>query len=185
VTSIVDALESELTGRFAIYGHSMGAMLGFSVAHEMRRRSRREPAHLFVSGRRAPQLRHASPMHHLADRELVEALRRLGGIPEAVLYSELMEVFLPVLRADIAVSEAETAVPKVPLACPITALGGLADPRANRDELDAWHVHTSGAFDCEIFPGAHFFIQTERAAVLGSLARRLARLAPLSMTGSG
>jgi medium-chain acyl-[acyl-carrier-protein] hydrolase len=177
VTSLVAALEGELSTPFAIYGHSMGALLGFSVACELRRMSRREPVHLFASGRRAPQLPDASPMHQLPRRDLLDRLRRLGGVPDAVLENdELMEVFLPILRADIAVSEAEMVVPATPLGCPITALGGATDPRASLTELQAWSAQTSAAFECEIFPGGHFFLQSERAALLDSLSRRLARI---------
>jgi medium-chain acyl-[acyl-carrier-protein] hydrolase len=175
VAAVTDALASELPGPFAIYGHSMGALLGFSVVHELRRRSRREPVHLFVSGRRAPQLPDALPMHQLSRRDLLDRLRLLGGVPDAVLRNtELMDIFLPILRADIAVSEAKTVVPDAPLGCPITALGGVADPRASLDELQAWSSQTTAAFDCEMFPGGHFFIHTASGPVLDLLSRRLA-----------
>jgi medium-chain acyl-[acyl-carrier-protein] hydrolase len=178
VTAVTDAVAGELSDRFAIFGHSMGALLGFSFAHELRRRLRREPVHLFVSGRRAPQLPDLLPMHQLSKRDLLDRLRLLGGVPDAVLQeTKLMEIFLPILRADIAVSEAGDMAPDAPLGCPITALGGVADPRANMDELRAWSVQTTAPFDCEMFPGGHFFIQSARDAVLDSLSRRLAGIA--------
>ena len=58
-----------------------------------------------------------------------------------------------------------------------TVMGGLADDRATLDELDAWRIHTTAEFERETFPGGHFFVQTARAEVLGSLARRLSRIA--------
>jgi medium-chain acyl-[acyl-carrier-protein] hydrolase len=177
VTALANAVAPLLQAPFAIYGHSLGALVGFSFARELRRRALRPPVHLFVSGRRAPQLREPSPMHHLPDPEFLAALRRLGGIPDAVFQAtELMAVYLPILRADVTVSEAEPVVPEEPLACPITALGGLTDERASVDELDAWRVQTSAAFERETFPGGHFFLQSARTAFLGSLSRRLARL---------
>jgi medium-chain acyl-[acyl-carrier-protein] hydrolase len=177
VSAIVDGVTPELRGAFAIYGHSLGSMVGFSFARELRRRSLREPLHLFVSGRRAPHLSVPEPMHELSDPRFRERLRRLGGIPAAVLAEpELMAVFLPILRADIAVSEAEVSAPEPPLDYPITALGGEADERATSAELEAWRTHTRAGFEREMFPGGHFFIQTARAAVLGSLSRRLAAI---------
>lgn len=177
VTALAGAVTPLLQAPFAIYGHSLGALLGFGLARELRRRSFRPPMHLFVSGRRAPQLREPSPMYNLPDPEFLAALRRLGGIPDAVFQAtELMAVYLPILRADITLSEAEVVAPEEPLACPITALGGLTDERASIDELDAWRVQTSAGFERETFPGGHFFLQSERTAFLGSLSRRLARL---------
>lgn len=176
-SAIADGVAPELQGPFAIYGHSFGSMVGFSFARELRRRSLREPLHLFVSGRRAPRLSVAQPMHELPDPQFVAELRRLGGMPEMVLAEpELMAVFMPILRADIAASEAEVAPPEPLLDCPITALGGDADGRATAEQLDAWAMHTRAGFEREMFSGGHFFIQTARAAVLGSLSRRLAAI---------
>jgi medium-chain acyl-[acyl-carrier-protein] hydrolase len=178
IAALTDAVGPQLQAPFAIYGHSLGALLGFRLAHELRLRSHRGPVHLFVSGRRAPQIPEPSPACHLPEPQFLARLRRLGGIPDAVLQEpELMAIFLPILRADFALSEATMAVPEDPLDCPITALGGLGDERATMDELDAWRVQTSAAFERETFPGGHFFIQQgARDAFLGSLYRRLSRI---------
>lgn len=175
-----DVVPASVRPPFAIYGHSMGALLGFSVARELYRRGAAAPVHLFVSGRRAPHLVDPSPISQRPEPALLARLRKLGGIPEAVLReAELMALFLPILRADLAVNDGEApAAP--PLACPITVMGGLADDMATLDELDAWRVHTTAAFERETFPGRHFFIQTARAEFLGSLARRLARIVAAS-----
>jgi medium-chain acyl-[acyl-carrier-protein] hydrolase len=177
LASLVDAIAGHLEAPFAIYGHSFGALLGFSFARELRRRSLGAPVHLFVSGRRAPQLSEPSPMRQLPDPEFLARLRRLGGIPDAVFDEpELIAYFLPTLRADIAVNETAMPAQEAPLACPITALGGLTDDRASATELDAWHAQTSAAFEREMFPGGHFFLQSERTALLASLSRRLSRI---------
>jgi medium-chain acyl-[acyl-carrier-protein] hydrolase len=177
VSAIVDGIAPELDRPFAIYGHSLGSMLGFSVARELRRRGLPAPHLLVVSGRRAPHLSEPEPWHQLTERQLQDRLRRLGGIPEAVFAEpEIMEVFMPILRADIAVSEAEPAPPEPPLDTPITALGGASDERATPEQLAAWGAHSSAGFDHELFPGGHFFIQTARDAVLASLSRRLSAI---------
>jgi len=177
IASLADAVATLLQAPFAIYGHSYGALLGFSLARELRRRSCREPEHLFVSGRRAPQLLEPSPMRQLSDPQFLARLRCLGGIPDAVFDEPgLMGYYLPILRADVAVNETATPAPEAPLACPITALGGLSDDRASAGELDAWQAQTSAAFERELFPGGHFFLQSERTALLGSLSRRLSRI---------
>jgi medium-chain acyl-[acyl-carrier-protein] hydrolase len=177
IDALTDAVAPHLQAPFAIYGHSMGAIVGFSFARELHRRSLREPVHLFMSGRRAPQLVEPSPIHKLPEPQFLVQLRRLGGIPDALFEQpEIMEIFLPILRADIAVAESGPVEPEEPLACPITALGGLTDEKARLEDLDAWRAQTSAAFEREIFPGGHFFLQTARTALLGSLSRRLARI---------
>jgi medium-chain acyl-[acyl-carrier-protein] hydrolase len=178
IAAFTDAVSPELQAPFAIYGHSLGALLGFSFARELRLRSHRGPVHLFVSGRRAPQIPEPSPTHHLPEPQFLARLRRLGGIPDAVFQEpELMAIYLPILRADFAVSEATMVVPEDPLDCPITALSGLEDEKVTMDELDAWQAQTSAVFERETFPGGHFFIQqSARDAFLGSVSRRLARI---------
>jgi medium-chain acyl-[acyl-carrier-protein] hydrolase len=177
IASLTDAVAPELDAPFAIYGHSLGALVAFSFARELRRRSLAAPVHLFVSGRRAPQLPEPAPMHELPEPEFLARLRRLGGIPDAVFQeAELMAYFLPILRADITVNETATAPVGEPLACPITALGGVTDERASPDELDAWRAQTTAAFDRELFPGGHFFLQSARTELLAALSVRLARI---------
>jgi len=177
VTALADAIDPVLKAPFAIYGHSLGARIGFALARELRRRARPAPAQLFVSGHRAPQLPDPAPMSALSEAQLIARLRRLGGIPDAVLDdAELVAYFLPIIRADIGLLETEVYDDQPPLACPITAFGGVTDERATIEELDAWREQTSAEFEREMFPGGHFFIQTARSAVLGSLSQQLTRL---------
>ena len=176
IACLADDIGPQLRAPFAIYGHSFGAMLGLGFARELRRRSLGQPVHLFASARRAPQLPGRTPLHPLSDSELLMALRRMGGIPDAVFDApELIEYFLPIVRADIAASETETIGLDAPLGCPITAMGGVDDDRVSVDELDAWRAQTTGPFEREMFPGGHFFLQSDPQRFLSSLSRRLAR----------
>ncbi|HEX8092144.1 MAG TPA: thioesterase domain-containing protein, partial [Blastocatellia bacterium] len=92
---------------FAMFGHSMGAMLSFEVARYLRSHSGAEPAQLFVAGRRAPHIPDTEPRtYNLPEPEFIEELRRINGTPQAVLDNEeLMQLFLPVLRADFEVCQ--------------------------------------------------------------------------------
>lgn len=176
VAALTDAIATELEPPFAIYGHSLGALVGFAFARELRRRGRPQPVHLFVSGRRAPQIPDAEALHELPDRELTAWMRRLGGVPDAVLQeAELMAYFLPIVRADLALNS--SAVDHdLPLDSPITAMRGAVDERVTLAQLTAWQAQTRGAFAHEVFPGGHFFIQSDRAAFLADLSRRLSQL---------
>lgn len=176
VAALADAIGGELAPPFAILGHSLGAMVGFAFARELRRRGLPGPLHLFASGRRAPQLPELAAIHELPDAAFTQWLRRLGGVPEAVFQEpELLAYFFPILRADIELNTVVLAADE-PLDCPITALRGADDDRVTAEQLDAWQAQTRGAFDREVFPGGHFYIQTARSQFLASLSQRLARV---------
>ncbi|WP_437654253.1 thioesterase II family protein [Sorangium sp. So ce1182] len=174
VQALATAIEGWLTKPFAFYGHSLGSLVSFELARELRRRGAPLPRHLFVSGRRAPHLPVAAPLHGLSDAAFLAWLRRMGGTPEEVLREpELLALFLPVLRADVAVNEVEPFVPGPPLDCPISAFGGLDDERASRADIEAWRELTRGPFRVEMFPGGHFFVRSAREPLLRSVSALL------------
>ncbi|HEY0192907.1 MAG TPA: alpha/beta fold hydrolase, partial [Kofleriaceae bacterium] len=178
VQQLTEALMPRLHAPFAIYGHSMGSLLAFDLTRELRRRGGPRPEHLFMSGRRAPQLPEVVPMHDLPEPQLIERLRQLGGISDAVLAErELMDYFLPLLRADLSIVEAEPYTAAPPLDVPITALGGREDTRVPEADLTPWGEQTTGRFEHEMFDGGHFFLQqVGKPALLASLSRRLSRI---------
>jgi medium-chain acyl-[acyl-carrier-protein] hydrolase len=171
VGSLVDALAAALPPffdrPFAFFGHSMGAL----VAYELARALPAPPAHLFVSGRRAPDHPDPrAPIHALADAPFVAELRHLNGTPEDVLrHAELLELVLPVLRADFELCETHAHADGPPLPCPLTAMGGVADARVPRATLEAWRAQTTSAFALRMFPGDHFYLEAARPAVLSAI----------------
>jgi medium-chain acyl-[acyl-carrier-protein] hydrolase len=179
VPRLTDAVRPYVDLPFAIFGHSMGALVGFELARELRRRSLPRPFHLFASACRAPQFPDRDVVHHLPDAELVAHLRALGGASEAVLANdELMQLVLPALRADAAVTETYAPTDEPPLGCPITVFGGREDPKTAHPELDGWREHTLGAFALEYFPGDHFFLQSARPDLHRTILRALRASAP-------
>ena len=159
----------------AFFGHSMGAMIGFELARLLRREGCATPAHLFVSGRTAPQLKNSRPStHDLPEDEFITELRRLKGTPDEVLeHAELMQLMLPTLRADFTLVETYTYSPEPPLDCPISAYGALHDEEVSRENLEAWHEQTTSAFNSRMFPGGHFFLHSSQPLLLRTLAQEL------------
>lgn len=182
LTEVVEAVVPELLPYFdkpfVFFGHSMGTFISFELALLLRSRYQIQPAHLFVSGCRAPQIeRTKPPIYNLPETRFLEELRRLNGTPEEILQSEeLMQLMKPVLRADFEVSETYTYTQTTPLDCPITAFGGLQDPEATRTELKAWCEQTSAAFSLQMFPGDHFFLHSAQPVLLQTIAHQLQRL---------
>lgn len=173
---LAEGLRPHLELPFALLGHSMGAAIAFELARRFEREGA-APVHLFVSGRPAPQrppLR--DPIHALPHDGFVRRVRELEGTPEEVLRDpEMMELALPILRADFTLSETYVYRQGPPLATPITALGGTADPHVSRDDLLGWREQTRGFFRMRQFAGGHFFIQAHRAELLREVGDDLLR----------
>ena len=160
---------------FALFGHSMGAMISFELARWLRSEHGIEPDHLFVSGRRAPELPEKDPqIHNLPDAEFVAEIERLNGTPKEVLeHAELMQMLIPMLRADFSICNTYNYVPGAPLTCPITALGGTKDETANQAKLEGWCAQTTGRCRIQMLEGDHFFINQQHAAILPIIAESL------------
>ena len=179
VEQLVEALAREifpyLDKPFAFFGHSMGGILSFELARYLRTEHRVEPNHLFISGRRSPRVPRRDPyIHELPDAEFVAEVEQLNGTPREVIeHKELMEMVIPMLRADFAVCHAYTYGPGEPLRCPITLLGGTRDETTPREELEAWRVETTGDCKIHMLEGDHFFINQQQATILPIVERAL------------
>jgi medium-chain acyl-[acyl-carrier-protein] hydrolase len=177
VSILAGELHPWLDRPFALFGYSLGALLAFELARGLRARGAPAPVRLFVAARRAPQLADPDPaLSRLPDAVFAAALQqRFGGIPQAIWENpELLALFLPTLRADMALGDEHTYVPEQPLDCPISAIGGSADPHVSRGDLEAWQAQTSGPLKLHILPGGHFFLQTSRPALCQAFAEDLA-----------
>jgi len=172
-----DALAPHLDKPYALFGHSMGATIAFEVARRLRRSGAAAPAHLFASACRAPQLNEfRARTFDMPHGELIRALRRLNGTPQAVLESdEMMQFFAPLIRADLQLIQTYVCRPEPPLGCPVTAFGGLQDPEETPERLAAWREQTAAAFEMVMYEGGHFFIHARSSLLLESIGRCLAR----------
>jgi medium-chain acyl-[acyl-carrier-protein] hydrolase len=165
----------DLDRPYALFGHSMGAIVAFEAARSLRARYGIEPVHLFISGRRPPHLPGKRwSIHTLAEREFLNEVKAMGGAPPEIFdNADIMELMTPVLRADFEMIENYRYDEGEPLSCPVTAFGGLEDPDIPPDCLEEWRSHTTGRFSMHMVPGDHFFIRTARRLVLARLATEL------------
>jgi len=186
VDAIATALLPYLDKPFAFFGHSMGGLVSFELARLLRAKYSVQPVYLFISGRHAPQLRaRTAPIHALPEPEFLAQLRRLGGTPQAVLENaELMQILIPILRADFAVLENYTYTNEPPLDCAIAAFGGLEDPEVSYTELEAWRDMTTSSFQLQMFPGDHFFLHCAQP-LLNSLQKYLLQAVGEGLRGKG
>jgi medium-chain acyl-[acyl-carrier-protein] hydrolase len=175
IDSLIEALSERLGPRYALFGHSMGALLAFEFARAMRRLGKPEPLLLAVSGRRAPTLLDPAPrLHDRPDGELLDHLQRLGRTPQRVLQEPgLMQLLLPTIRADFELLETWRYEPEPPLGCPIHAWFGEADTLAPGAAVERWRDLTCGRFALHALPGDHFFVESAGPQLLAQLAGAL------------
>jgi pyochelin biosynthetic protein PchC len=148
-------------GPVAVLGHSLGALLGFEVAWQLQEAGR-DLTGFVASASAPPQLQPVPPaLHELSDENLLGVLHARGDLPtEVIAEPQLVGLLLPVLRADLAAGHAYRYGPvERKLHCPVTALGGTADPAVPVPTLRSWQAIAGSTFRAELFAGGHFYFR--------------------------
>ncbi|XP_053302828.1 S-acyl fatty acid synthase thioesterase, medium chain [Pleuronectes platessa] len=163
VDEVIDVLLPLLKEKpFALFGHSFGSYTSFAVADALKKLHNLQPVHIFLSGASAPysEIRIKAPKRSdLSDDDFLKWLTSIGGTPPELLGNpEVMERFLPVLKADLHVVENYRCnKPDHPfLSCPVTCFDGKDDVP---HDLQAWKDITSGDFTIRMLDGAHFYLK--------------------------
>ncbi|MET8944908.1 alpha/beta fold hydrolase [Streptomyces sp. NPDC004542] len=169
----------------ALFGHSMGALLGFEVARRLERDGIR-PLRFFASGRRAPMRRRSDEdVHRRDDQRLIAELTSLSGTDAQILDDpEVLQLVLPAIRSDYRAVETYRYAPGEPLRCPVSVLTGDSDPQVTLDEAEDWRHCVAGHFDVTVYPGGHFYLTEHAGAVMAEIRRRLADTALPSPIGT-
>ena len=179
---LLDAMERGLSDEwdrpFAFFGHSLGGILAFELARKLNAKGN-PPLHVIVSAVRAASLFHDSARRNfsqMTDPELRADMKLLGGTPAAMLENEeLVELILPILRADYALIESYRYYPTDPMDVPLTVMAGLSDPETTRASVQVWKSETRQPFAEKWYPGDHFFIQSQESAVIRDVVAALLR----------
>lgn len=178
--TLIDALQTALIPYldmpYVFLGHSMGALVSFELTRALHRNGHPLlPLHLFVSAHRAPHfLPPESSTFQLPGPLFLEKVRSYNGIPEALLdHTELLQMMLPLLRADFQLCETYIYTEAPPLTCPITALGGDLDHAIPSSSIYAWQKQTRSSFQAFFFPGDHFFLFHHQKDAVNIIQRAL------------
>jgi surfactin synthase thioesterase subunit len=167
---LMQDVQPYLARPFAIFGHSMGALIGIELAYAIRARHQRTPVWFGASGSKAPSRRERDlKWLDCPEETLLDELRSLHGTPPELLENrELLEMLLPALRADFYLCGSYHPQRREPLDCPLLALGGTGDDDVSppQENLAAWSLETSGPCRVEMLDGDHFFIHTHQDAVI-------------------
>jgi medium-chain acyl-[acyl-carrier-protein] hydrolase len=161
---------------FAFFGHSNGGLVSFELARALQRAGNTGQVHHFISGKRAIHLpRTRRITYNLPEDEFHRELESLGGTPtELLTNSDLMSLYLPILRADFALGETYSYTEGRLLDCNATLLGGEDDVDVPQADLLRWSELIQGRVDHACLPGNHFFINSQAKQVVDIVANRLA-----------
>jgi len=172
----VGEVVDELADRpFAVFGHSLGAMIAYEFAR--RTSGAAVPRWLLLAGCRAPGVPQLVPaIHRLPDEEFTRSLPLVTAMPREILADQrMMRLVLPAMRADLTL--AETWPPSAPtrVHLPATVFAGLADPIAPPWSTRGWSQFV-GPLTVHVLPGDHFFVHSADGAFLELLATQLAAM---------
>ncbi|HEU5475386.1 MAG TPA: alpha/beta fold hydrolase [Actinophytocola sp.] len=178
VPDLADEITAALLPYFdrpvVLFGHSLGATIGYEVARRLEHTKDIVPSALIASGRRAPAEVRDEGIHRSDDRTMIAELVEMSGTDSAVLADpDLLKMILPTLRNDYRAAETYTYVPSPPLTCPIHVLTGDSDDHVTVPETENWRTYTTGPFSVQVFPGGHFYLADQREGVVESISRFL------------
>jgi len=162
---------------YALFGHSMGALVAYELTVALEREGQSPPSHLFLSSRRPPDEQpDAPPIHALPDEEFLDLLQgRYGGVPEVVRREpDLLALLLPTLRADVAAIETYAPLTDRSVACPVRVYGGEHDRHPRPEQLPGWQRFADREVGVRLFPGDHFYLSAHQAELTADLATHVA-----------
>lgn len=160
IQNAVQELKQIINKPFALFGHSMGSVLAFEIAKFLESENL-TPKLVILSGRPPPEFGlRMNPISHLEDKELITELRKLEGTDTRILENEeLMELLLPIIRADFRISESYKSSSNLKISSPMIAIGSEEDPWLNELEFNEWKQYSHNTTKIQFFPGGHFYLK--------------------------
>jgi medium-chain acyl-[acyl-carrier-protein] hydrolase len=177
IVAVVVAATTELQADdplpFALFGHSMGALVAFETAVVLERAGGPSPDILFVSGRRPPdELHDGQQIHALADELFLDRMQDLyGGVPDVIRNEpDLLRMLLPTLRADIRALETYAPDTHGSVRCQVRVYGGLHDTHPRPSQLPGWQRVAERPVTVRAFDGGHFYLNDARDELVADIA---------------
>lgn len=173
VHTLADELEGQLTRPHVLLGHSMGALLAYSLAQKRISRGQRPPEAVIVASCRAPhQPAPAENLQSMDDYQLAVRLARYGGLPAEILdRPDWLALLMPIVRDDLRIFQSFRPSDEPPLPCPLYIFGGCDDPLAPPDVLAAWETHSLQPHPVRLYHGGHFLFRSPDPALVTAIAR--------------
>jgi medium-chain acyl-[acyl-carrier-protein] hydrolase len=175
LSALIDALARDLCPKtpYAIFGHSLGALIAHEYTRAVIARGLPQPSHLFVSGQVSPaDYRPLPPTSHLDDAAFLRWFTKTFGVASGPVEDpELLALVVPYLRADIALQRSYRPVLGQPLDVPIIAFAAVDDGITT--EIRSWERETTGAFTWMEWAGDHGYLLSRGHEVLQEIEAHL------------
>lgn len=166
LNALADQMASELAPEldrpYALFGYSMGAMLGYELILRWQNAGLPTPEVFVTLAARAPcrPFDRPEPIHQLASAPFRQLLADVGGTPREILENDdAMAFFEPILRNDFRVSETYRCLQVKKLPCPILIFYGRRDTLLSEQDVAAW-------LDCTTVSST--FIELDEAHILSA-----------------
>ncbi|UPK66611.1 thioesterase II family protein [Chitinophaga filiformis] len=139
-------------------GHSLGSLIAFETMNCMRRHGLELPELVFFSGRKGPAATEKNNRSLLSDKELLDCLSRMGGIPDAFLqHPDFLSFYLPIIRNDLRLNDTYRYQPHEAFDIPFVVMNGTDDEHVGPEPALSWKEHTRAACYQEWLEGNHFY----------------------------
>ncbi|MBV8827421.1 MAG: thioesterase [Hyphomicrobiales bacterium] len=177
VNDLVEQVHSvALTGNYALFGHSFGALLSYELTLRLAEYGYPSPVHVFVSGANPPHRLRRSKRHELSEEQLLRFVEERGMVPPSLLRSaEARDFFLRILRADFRAIETYEWIDNGPLPCPLAAFVAAEDPAIDAHVVHEWERYSSGPAEIRWLAGAtgHMYLDSHAEPILAAIRARL------------
>lgn len=170
---LADEISGQLALPYAIYGHSMGTLIGFLLTRELRREGHPLPRFLFFTGSEGPSSRSHPKLRHLMSKEaLIEELRSLGGLSDEVLsHKDIFDFFEPMIRGDFQAIETFNYEEEASFAIPITVAVGSQE-EVTLEQARSWQKESTEPIELLQFSGNHFFVFSHVEKIVKLIAEK-------------
>ena len=163
------------SGKLILFGHSLGALAAYETAKKLQNAGHHVDL-LIVSGRQDPTTKSKRPpISHLSSEGFVQQMGTYNGTPAAILENqELLDILLPMIRADFSMAEKYNRLPITYLLnCPILALGSRQDEWLDQDSIAGWENVSKGSFETHWFEGDHFYLTQHTEALVDHISTKI------------
>ncbi len=143
---------------YAIFGHSMGAILSFLILERLVRKGVAMPSHVFFSGCSGPSVYRINDIYLLPKKNFFEQVEKIGGSISSIFSNdELLNYIEPILRADLKALYHFKYNHHHKFDVPATVLIGSSEGITDKNAL-AWQKEIKYPVKLKKFEGGHFFI---------------------------
>lgn len=154
------------TGPVALFGHSLGAVLAYELAHRLTDAGV-EVVRLFASGAPDPFNQREHHATGLSDDDFLARVGEFAGHVDPLLEDpELRELVLPALRADVEMHETYVPSTDRALPVPISVIRAEDDHLVSHDAAAGWGKVAGAEFELVEVPGGHMYLLGNTEALL-------------------